>query len=106
MECKRISSRCSEKKNFYEIIDVLEQLMGIEENIATRSEVGLILSSIQLFPFLRFLSFWGTVVKEINDIQEYMQEINDTRLYTGNQQHTRVYAENQRHTKEYIRLQT
>ena len=39
------------KKYFYEIIDVLEQLMGIEENIATRSEAGLILSSIQSLSF-------------------------------------------------------
>ena len=39
------------KKYFYEIIEVLEQLMGIEENIMTRSEAGLTLSSIQLFSF-------------------------------------------------------
>ena len=64
------------KKNLYEIIDVLEQLMEIEENIATRSEAGLILSSIQSGFFLCFLSFWGTVLKEINDTQEYMQTSN------------------------------
>ena len=52
------------KKYFHEIIDILKQLMGIEENIATRSEAGLIVSSIQSFPFLCFLSFWGTVLKE------------------------------------------
>ena len=64
------------KKNLYEIIDVLEQLMEIEENIAARSEAGLILSSIQSVFFLCFLSFWGTVLKEINDTQEYMQTSN------------------------------
>ena len=50
--------------------------MGIEENIATTSEAGLILSSVQSFPFLCFLSFWGTVLKEINDTHEYMQVSN------------------------------
>ena len=35
------------KKYFYEIINVLEQLMGIEESIATRPDAGLILCSIQ-----------------------------------------------------------
>ena len=60
------------EKYFYEIIDVFEQLMGIEENIATRSEAGLILSSIQSFSFLCFLNFWETVLKEINDTHKYV----------------------------------
>ena len=57
------------KKYFYETIDALEQLMGIEKNIETRSVAGLILSSIQSFSLLCFLTFRGTVIKEINDTQ-------------------------------------
>ena len=90
------------KNHFYEILDVLEQLMGIEENIATRSEAGLILSSIQLFPFLRFLSFWGTVVEEINDIQEYMQEINDTQDYIQEINNTQEYMQKINDTQKSI----
>ena len=45
------------KKNTFMKSFILEQLMGIEENIATRSEADLIFSSIQSCFFPCFLSF-------------------------------------------------
>ena len=74
--------------------------MGIEGNIATRSEAGLILCSIQSFSFLCFLSFWGTVLKEINDTQEYMQKINGTQEYMQEINDTQEYIQEINDTQE------
>ncbi|XP_073445537.1 zinc finger MYM-type protein 1-like [Dendrobates tinctorius] len=56
-----------------EVVTALEQLTEEGENVTTRTDASLILTSLLSFPFLSFLSLWKSVLPEINDAQKYLQ---------------------------------
>jgi hypothetical protein len=56
-----------------EVITALEQLTEEGENVTTRTDASLILTSLLSFPFMSFLSRWKSVLPEINDAQKYLQ---------------------------------
>jgi len=62
------------KNNFTKIIETLEILTGENENAATRSDAGILLTAMQSFSFISYLGFWAPVLIEINDAQSYLQK--------------------------------
>jgi hypothetical protein len=56
-----------------EVVTALEQLTEEGENVTTRTDASLILTSLLSFPFLSFLSLWKSVLPEINDAQKCLQ---------------------------------
>ncbi|CAB3249545.1 unnamed protein product [Arctia plantaginis] len=62
------------KTHYNEILEVLESFLGnIAENVATRSDAGLLLTALQSLSFLAFLGLWSRVLREVNDAQLYLQ---------------------------------
>ena len=62
------------KLGFESIVGALEQLRdGGHETANTRSEADIMLSCIMSYTFLAYLAFWKPVLKEINDVQIFLQ---------------------------------
>jgi len=47
------------KNKFLDILNVLEDLTSEKENTQTRSDAGILLTSLQTFQFISFLNFWN-----------------------------------------------
>lgn len=73
----RWSCRCDAvralKENYDDVLDILEDLTSDDENLQTKTDAGILSSSLQSFSFLSFLFFWNDVLHEINDTQIYLQ---------------------------------
>lgn len=53
---------------------MLESLSeNITENVATRSDAGLLLTALQSLSFLAFLGLWSQVLREVNNAKLYLQ---------------------------------
>jgi len=61
------------KNKFLDILNVLEDLTSEKENTQTRSDAGILLTSLQTFQFISFLNFWSGILPEIEDTQKYLQ---------------------------------
>lgn len=58
---------------FPEVLEALEKLTGAEENYDTRSGAGIVISSLNTFPFFCYLGLWGKILPEVDDVQKYLQ---------------------------------
>ena len=56
-------------KKLSQVVTALEKLTKEGENLMTRSDASLILSSVLSFPFLSLLNLWNSILPEINDAQ-------------------------------------
>ena len=57
----------------FPILEALEKLTGVEENFDTRSGAGILISSLNTFPFFCYLGLWGKILPEVDDVQKYLQ---------------------------------
>ena len=61
------------KQHYQNVVDALEKLTERNENADTRGEASTVLSAISTFPFICFLNLWGTILPEVDSVQNYLQ---------------------------------
>lgn len=76
------------KNHYNEILSTLEKLTEKDESLNTRTDAESLLVAMQSFSFLCFLGLWQSVLREINDTQNYLQ--------TEFTSHTSVSSEDKR----------
>ena len=57
--------------HFDDVIDLLEQLTGIEEISYNRGDANIVIASLTTFPLF---GLWGKVLSEVDDVQKYLQK--------------------------------
>ena len=61
------------KKNFRQVLDVLEQILAGDSDDAARCQSSPLVQAMQSSAFLSYLGMWFSILAEINDTQSFLQ---------------------------------